>query len=1166
MSGPTFEAASLPGLYWLAEPVLPEGYGIALVTADPATAASTIDLAESWTARPGLYLMTGSRPAAGQGEAAFSRSARTVWSWYGPDARFAWVPAGGGEPGEWSAQVVRVTQAAGAASGSLPAPARLAFGQYAVVLDAGTVVELAADGFALSAGGFSFEAAEASWPLTASGTTISFADASAGCLGFSLVLPPPGGGGDDYERLDVGMRMTVDSARPDLRRVGMLRSLRYPVFDGVPAAGVSFACGFDPAAPAAAARSRLAFTGSQSHGSLYRGPLGHPVALTPQPGGGDPLPAGLAFHRQPSSAAPGADQLYLAPIGRYALGLAGGDPRLACGPSGYENFTAPSAGGAAVVYEAGGAAYAGGLVGGEATAVTLTETATCPYATVAAVDGNAPLVYRAQPPRGALHGLREATAPANLQPFLVYLEVPAGKAGESPPGAYPLLPYAGARGDLDLRTELEARVLAPRRRVALARLPPPQAEPSGTSDPVTGVTPPGILAGFDANLTSWRSVQLAAAEPQSSGDWPPPLELHSVTGELRNAFLSEQLFLVLADPALLNPVADFNYRITGAALRALNDLPQQFRPEQAVLQALAQNEGLQARGRAEFVAALEPLLPAAWKQRERAILAYCAYFELDIEGWRFALAPSLWTGNPEDPAPDAEAPVLMVVKFARSRLRDLVADPGAWTWPDAGKLGGSAEATAKALAAIVEGADRQVREAPAGRPSPYQFFVERVLDDASWNGVLFLNPLVSLDDLPAELRGLAAGIKPEKFRAHHLGASIGPAEFDAAQRSLTLTPTPLFGLIDYEDLEDIQQAEGEFDFKVLVLRVLFERSAIADFSSRIELFVDRLFGDRVTLVGSEHYNNLLLEGSYQRTRGGGHYVFATAHADRFLSASPILESIEVDSAQFNTLSAEEEVRARFTLWGKLRFQLLEAFDLFSFGPGRPAPGEEVLDGWLSYSGLALEMSFPFASPQQRRFEVGVEATAFDAAASRPRDESLFRRFPLEVSGMVRAEPGKRPRDMGFLAMHTPLPQPALDQGWHGLLFTVDLGSLGALAAEAGLSATLLAAWGGAASGPAVNAALKLPGVDSPGQLLPLEGILDMGFGALDLSASPAPGGGPAYALRMQRFYLRLLGWQFPPGQADITLFGDPDVAGQPLGGRRGPLGWYAAYKGPERKE
>ncbi|HEX8904519.1 MAG TPA: hypothetical protein VF771_06740, partial [Longimicrobiaceae bacterium] len=64
-------------------------------------------------------------------------------------------------------------------------------------------------------------------------------------------------------------------------------------------------------------------------------------------------------------------------------------------------------------------------------------------------------------------------------------------------------------------------------------------------------------------------------------------------------------------------------------------------------------------------------------------------------------------------------------------------------------------------------------------------------------------------------------------------------------------------------------------------------------------------------------------------------------------------------------------------------------------------------------------------------------------------------------------------------------------------------------------------------------------------------------------ASAAPSGGLSYILRLRRFYLRLLGWQFPPGQADVYLFGDPDTSRLPGGGRRGALGWYAAYRKKE---
>ena len=49
-------------------------------------------------------------------------------------------------------------------------------------------------------------------------------------------------------------------------------------------------------------------------------------------------------------------------------------------------------------------------------------------------------------------------------------------------------------------------------------------------------------------------------------------------------------------------------------------------------------------------------------------------------------------------------------------------------------------------------------------------------------------------------------------------------------------------------------------------------------------------------------------------------------------------------------------------------------------------------------------------------------------------------------------------------------------------------------------------------------------------------------------------------LDMRRFALHLLSWRLPPGQADLHLFGDPDVARQSDGGRRGAVGWYASYE------
>lgn len=1172
---PTFTPATVAGLYWLDEPALPASYGIAYLPAPGvAPPPGPLTLAESWTTYPGLYLMTGTRPAADD-EAAFVSAAGDLWAWLGRTARFAWAADTTGDASSWGAMPLHVIQAAGAASAAVEAPARLVFGAYTVGISTGVTVTLAADGFTLTGGPkppFTLATPTGVWAMSgpmqggAPATALPFAGAAAGCVLLDLALPQGGGGEDDYARLDVGMRTAVGASRADHAAAGLLRSLAYPVFTGVPGDGVSFAGTFDPARPLDAARTRLAYATTPVHGSHYRAPLGYAVTLTPV-AGGTPYPAGLAFHRRPPSMqdAPGDDPYYLGPIGPFALDVGGSTPRLACGISGYESFELSTAAGATVTFTPGQPAYAAGLVTPDAAEggvtgvedtgpVTLEPRATVPYAAVTPAGG-ATVTYAAQPRGGALHTLRTGGDPS-LLPYLEFLDVPAGVAGSQPGTPYPLLPYAGVVAEeAALYERLETQVLAPVRRDALSTL---AAAPAGTSEAVTAVTPRGLLAGFGAGLTTWQSLQLAAYADGGAAGAPPPLQLLTLGAPLRAALLSNQLFLVVADAGLLLQNVDLNYWVTNDALTDLATLPPDERPSDEVLAALATARTPEA-GRDAFVAMLDATLPAGWTQWEAVILQYCAYFELDVAGWRFRLSPTVW-----DVGADPDHPVLMIVKFAGGSVRALASDPGTWTWPEAAWIDGSVAKTAEVLAATIADADAQVAAATTGSPSPLQGFVDRVLDDPAWNGVLVLNAQVPLDDLPPELLGLAAGIDATRFRAHHVGVSVSPVTVDTAARTLSLDATPIFGLIDYRDPADIEHTYGDFDFKVLLLRVLFQNSAVADFASRVELFVNRLLGDLVTLSPSEHYNNLILDGAYQRSQGGGQYVFSGSEAGLFLSESQVLESVQVVRAQFNTLAGGETVASRFTLWGNLRFRALAGLDLFSFGPEQPLPGSPVVDGWLAFAGLGVDMTFQAADPAgTRAFAVDVGSVAFDGASSVPRAGSFFRRFPLQVAGLARGEPGTLPRDRGYLAVRTSLYQPALTEGWYALAFTVDLGTLGALAASAGLTVTLLAAWGPSSQTAAVNVGLQLPGVQSIGQLLPVEGVLGLGFQGIELDTSAAPSGGLSYVLRLRRFYLRLLGWQFPPGQADVYLFGDPDVTRLPDGGRRGALGWYAAYRKKE---
>ncbi|MDQ3725230.1 MAG: hypothetical protein M3335_04970, partial [Actinomycetota bacterium] len=663
-------------------------------------------------------------------------------------------------------------------------------------------------------------------------------------------------------------------------------------------------------------------------------------------------------------------------------------------------------------------------------------------------------------------------------------------------------------------------------------------------------TPQGLLADFSADLTQWKRLSLVP-EPAPPDPAPPSLAFNDLGDDLRQAFQSNELFMVAADGEKLAGAAKLEYWLDEAALGDLEALPPEKAPPQETIDKLRAAEVPPRVGEEAFEQELEKVLTTP---EERGciptVVKYGAYFEIVVADWRFRVSPLLWEES-------SEFPTLMIFKFASSKLSSLVGDPEAWTWAAVG--GEEPQKTSERLTEIIGSARKQVEEAK-GRPHPLDFFVDTVCDDPAWTGVLFLDAQVPLSSLPEELRGLAAGIDASQFRAHHVGLSVSPVAVDTGDRTLSLASSSFFGLIDYDSPEDIAHTFDDFDFKVQQLRVLFRNSAIVDFASRIELFVNRLFGESVALLESDHYNNLILIGSYQRQQGEGHYVFATTGAGVFASQSAVVEEVEITRAQFTTSppnADDRKVHSRFRMWGRLRFHPMQGFDLFSFGREADSEGRRGEDGYLAFSGLAVEMTFAESNPQGRELTLDVTDVAFDPSASRPRPASFFARFPLTLASMVSSSAGRAPKDAGYAPVETPLVQPELKDGWYGIAFTIDLGTLGALAADAGLVVTLLAAWGPSAGEPAVNVGLRLPGSQSLKSLPAIEGVLQLGFQSIALEASGALANppDPAYVMRLRRFSLRLLGWSFPPGQADLYLFGDPETG--PI--ERGALGWYAAY-------
>ena len=258
------------------------------------------------------------------------------------------------------------------------------------------------------------------------------------------------------------------------------------------------------------------------------------------------------------------------------------------------------------------------------------------------------------------------------------------------------------------------------------------------------------------------------------------------------------------------------------------------------------------------------------------------------------------------------------------------------------------------------------------------------------------------------------------------------------------------------------------------------------------------------------------------------------------------------------------------LSGRLRFLTASGFDLFGYGIGPPAiKGGSPVDGYLTFSQLVLTLDFDITAPRVQTWTVNETGIGFDLANSKPRVDSLVACFPVTPRAVIAspnlappdAKPsGLSPEDMGYLSISAPLDQLPMVPPWFGLVLTLDLGSLGALAGGVGLTAEILAAWmpGTGKGALPVYLGLKLPGTPTRGGSFPLQGVLKLGFKSFSFSTYQQDGR-IAYMLRLSRFALSVLGFSFPPGNLDVSLFGGPS------GRSTGQLGWLAAYSDPDDK-
>lgn len=557
------------------------------------------------------------------------------------------------------------------------------------------------------------------------------------------------------------------------------------------------------------------------------------------------------------------------------------------------------------------------------------------------------------------------------------------------------------------------------------------------------------------------------------------------------------------------------------------------------------------------------------------------YNVISLGGWRFrANVPEI--GVPDD---SGDYRNVMIFKFCRGKLADLVQSPGCWTNPEAFNRPDQLSSISSWLKSYIEDATDNHKT-----DKNFDKF-QKIVVNENWNGVLFLR--VDITSVPEQMSGILSGIDKDRLSAHHLGIEMNLV--DASQ--VIMRPDSLssaFGLIYYSYPgyagESIAPPNGvDYHFQVLTLQALFESSAVKDFESLAQLTINRIFNHTVLRASDSQYNSLMFRGSCQHESGNTTYILDMIGDSSLYLSSSVLRRVELVKAQMSTRSIEElpvglaegevyqRITSRFDFWGFMDFGLLKSrakeaadgiepskiFDIFSFGSSDG--GNEPRSG-LSFSGLGLNMTDETTPGAVPRFSQDLSKLAFDISKSTPRPDSIYSDFSLVLEGLIGGDEKSKPEDAGYLVVQTGNSGPDLSGlcgPWSGLQFRLNMGTPGELAGKAGLQSTLLMAWsdGGADDPESYNAlvGVKLPG-SSGVSLFDIQGILKLSIGDVRLICVDAKDQGGkerrSFMLVLTEIALKVLGLlKIPPtGATSFYLFGNPNA-----GGKASELGWYAIY-------
>jgi len=966
---------------------------------------------------------------------------------------------------------------------------------------------------------------------------------------------------------------------------GLLVALSYPVLraPGGANTALNFSSWLDVLEPLADQRSYFQATDA-TVGSYFASSLGQAFAFQTVNGSEIQKTSRLVLASRPVTQTAETDRYYLTPAGSFGLSIDSANnsaptAQLLCGVTGTEFLTAAVSAGSAdsLYFQPACPAY-------HAPASQVEQTDATGDSPVFLTDGGGGVLtswvqfvttagnYVSQPQESPLYaqsGASLKTSNASGLTFytLDFLPLPTWKSVQtgavsasassvSSPLA-PMAPYSGIDSTTDLAPyrQMESEALNPTRKNAFtnaqAKSPPPLKSTAAEADQnlTYAMTQQGLLAGLDSAQT-WTTTQIAISSGLSSTDPSVTLQITQMGDAIRQAMQQNQIFLVIS--TLTSSAGQQLFAFDG--------------PDQTI----------------------------------------------NIAGWPFSLSPA------GTPATDGTPPILILKFYPGQSISSLVNDINLWSQANTFNVSYTATQAQTYIQTLIQQACESVYGAgncpdgnPSGKPDTsslyYNFY--QVVNDPQFSGLLALNCNMQLDSLPTAIRAVTGGMTyPNKngqpvsniaaFRVHHVGVQIN--DTDPTNPNPALATSSLFGLVDYEKPTATAPAKSGisidafYNFEVEFLRALFTNSELRNFSCKINLTINNLFGTSVTkqvdatkssarlLSADDGDSNLVvITGSYQAhstsdddsSSGQGVYSFIAEGNFVFTFAeNPYLDNITLTKLQFSfdqetpsTSSTKLQtsggetttISASFGIWGNLVFKEMKVLDIFSFKQ-------------LTFSDLGISVQFdltvfpPPTSPTTSNLSLSFSPgnLRLDLADSPPKEgsNSMLSLLPFKLKSFLYSQHADETvESLKYFALSSVPLDPGItlvNNFNYALAFDLDLGSAGALVGSlAAFKFSFLIGWltpntdypnGGIAFG------VQLPQAD--GKLeIKIEGVLDIVIEQFLLQYQTDEASGVnMLVVALHNSYMEVLGQRLPPtGLVDFILFapiGNPDR-----------IGWFAAY-------